>query len=88
MSKLKIKDISHLDVATSDPKGGGRFGVRDEFQIDEDKFKVGILFDFQANIKANPKSGQFDVDYGYLHGAVVALGKNAGVSLGGGVSTN
>lgn len=86
MSKLKIKDIPHLDTATSDPVGGAKFGVRDEFYIGQDKFKAAVLLDFQADITADPKKGNFNVDYGYIYGTVLAIGKNSSVELGGGVS--
>ena len=87
MSKLKIKDIPHLEVATSNLMGGGKIEVRKEFSIDRDKFKAAGLFEFEANITANPKSGNFGIDYGYLYGTVVALGKDSNVAIGGGVST-
>jgi hypothetical protein len=86
MSKLKIKDIPYLEAANSNLTGGARFGVRDEFYIGENKFKAAILFDFQADLTIKPKQGKFGTDYGYIYGAVVGVGKNATVSLGGGVS--
>lgn len=87
MSKLKIQDIPHLEVASNNPTGGKKIEVRKDFGIDKDKFKAAGLFEFEADITANPKSGEFGIDYGYLYGTVVALGKNSNVAIGGGVST-
>jgi hypothetical protein len=84
MSKLKIKDIPHLDSITSNPTGGFKRNISfdKEFGIDKPYFSTKGKVAFGAKIEKNA------YDYAYLYGTVTAIGKYPSTQLEGGVSVS